>query len=239
MKTGIKTRIIGPALLLALVGCGGTRQPVPPISLPPLDIQPSTVGAAAVGPDYRVQAGDLLRIKFAYHPELDVKLPVRPDGGINLQVAGELQAAGRTVDELERAIVERSSDRLREPEVSVIVADVAELKVYVGGEVNAPGFVVYQTGMTPLQAIMGRGGFTGTARLDSVLRLSPSHPDNHATRLDFTRPLIDGSPEWTEVAAGDVLYVPRSFIGDVNAFVQLYIRNVLPISPRFGAGTSF
>ncbi|MCK6555405.1 polysaccharide export protein [Candidatus Binatia bacterium] len=235
----MKTSLVGLALLLAVVGCGATRQPVPPIPLPPLDAQPLTAGATAVGPDYRLQPGDLLRVKFVYHPELDVKLPVRPDGGINLQVAGDVHAAGLTVDELERAIVERTSDRLREPEVSVIVADVAELKVYVGGEVNAPGFVVFQAGMTPLQAIMSRGGFTDTARLDSVLRLSPSHPDNHATRLDFTRPLIEGSPEWTEVDAGDVLYVPRSFIGDVNAFVQLYIRNVLPISPRFGAGTSF
>lgn len=234
-----KTSAVGLFVSLALIGCGGARQPQPLVPLPPLDAQPLAAGAAAVAPDYRLRPGDLLRVKYMYHPELDVKVPVRPDGAVTLQVAGDLQAAGLTADELERLIVDRTSDRLREPEVSVIVADVAEQKVYVGGEVEAPGFVVFQPGMTPLQAIMGRGGFRDTARLDSVLRLSPSHPDNHATRLDFTRPLIEGSPEWTEVAAGDVLYVPRTFIGDVNAFVQLYIRNVLPIQPRFGAGTSF
>ena len=234
-----KTGVVGLIMSLVLVGCAGTQQPSASIPLPPLDAQAVSGGPAAAGPDYRLRVGDLLRVKFMYHPELYVKVPVRPDGGITLQVAGDLHAEGLTADELERLIVERTSDRLREPEVSVIVADVAEQKVYVGGEVEAPGFVVYQPGMTPLQAIMGRGGFTDTARLDSVLRLSPSHPDNHATRLDFTRPLIEGSPEWTEVAAGDVLFVPRTFIGDVNSFVQLYIRNVLPISPRFGAGTSF
>jgi hypothetical protein len=45
--------------------------------------------------------------------------------------------------------------------------------------------------------------------------------------------------EQTRLAAGDVLYVPRTFIGDVDSFVRLYIRGVLPISPRVGAGTSF
>lgn len=231
--------LVGLAVWLALSACGGTRQPVPPVPLPPLDARPLAPGRAAVGPDYRLRPGDLLRIKFLYHPELDAKVPVRPDGSITLQIAGDVRAEGLTCDELERVIVERTSDRLREPEVSVMVTDVAEQKVYVGGEVQAPGFVVFQPGMTPLQAIMSRGGFTPTARLDSVLRLSPSHPENHATRLDFTRPLTEGSPEWTEVAAGDVLYVPRTFIGDVNTFVQLYIRNVLPISPRVGAGTTF
>lgn len=229
--------VVGLALSLALLGCGGTRQPAVP--LPPLDAKPLKPGDVAVGPDYRMRPGDLLRVKFMYHPDLDVKVPVRPDGAITLQMAGDVHAEGLTTGELEHIIVERTKDRLREPEVSVIVSDVAEQRVFVGGEVAAPGFIVYQPGMTPLQAIMGRGGFTDVARIDSVLRLSPAHPDNHATRLDFTRPLIEGSPEWTEVAAGDVIFVPRTFIGDVNTFVQLYIRNVLPISPRFGAGTSF
>jgi hypothetical protein len=36
-----------------------------------------------------------------------------------------------------------------------------------------------------------------------------------------------------------VLYVPRTFIGDMNAFVRLYLRGVLPVEPRIGAGGTF
>ena len=104
---------------------------------------------------------------------------------------------------------------------------------------ESPGFVVYRDGMTPLQAIMDRGGFTNLAQIDSVLRLSPSQDEYQGTRLDFTRPLREGTPERTVLAAGDVVYIPRSFIGDVNTFVRLYIRGVLPIEPRIGAGTTF
>lgn len=157
MQPMTKTSVVGLTLALALIGCGGSRQPGPQVPLPPLDAQPLKPGEGAVGPDYRLRPGDLLRVKFTYHPELDVKLPIRPDGNITLQAGGDLHAAGLTADELESMIVERTSDRLREPEVSVIVADVAEQKVYVGGEVLAPGFILYQPGMTPLQAIMGRG----------------------------------------------------------------------------------
>lgn len=186
-----------------------------------------------------MRPGDLLRVKFLYHPELDLKVPIRPDGAITLQVAGEIRAAGLTTSELEKVIAERSSDRLREPEVSVMVAQLGDQKIYVGGEVRIPGFVPYRPGMTPLQAIMDRGGFTDTARIDSVLRLSPSQSEYQGTRLDFTKPLTEATPEGTQLVAGDVLYVPRTFIGDVNAFVRLYIRGVLPIEPRVGAGTTF
>jgi len=227
----------GVSVALSVALCACARHPTPSVPLPPLDAPPET--AAAVDSEYRVQPGDLLRIKFLYHPELDIKVPVRPDGNVTLQVAGEIHAAGLTTDQLQEVIKERTSDRLREPEISVMVAQLAEQKVYVGGEVRLPGFVQYRQGMTPLQAIMDRGGFTDTARLDSVLRLTPSRADYQGTRLDFSKPLSAGTPEGARLTAGDVLYVPRTFIGDVNSFVRLYVRGILPLEPRIGAGTTF
>jgi protein involved in polysaccharide export with SLBB domain len=224
------------SLPIAMYACGWhAMQSVP---LPPLDMP---LDSAALGEPgtYRIQPGDLLRVKFLYHPELDLKVPVRPDGDITLQMGGDIHAAGLTTAELEKVIKDRTSDRLREPEISVLVAQLADRKIYVGGEVKAPGFVAFHEGMTPLQAVIDRGGFTDTARIDSVLRLSPMRNDYQGTRLDFTKPLSAGIPEQTRLAAGDVLYVPRSFIGDVDSFVRLYIRGVLPIPPRVGAGTTF
>ena len=219
------------ALSLCVFACGpGTTRPV---ALPPLEAAPEPAAG------YRLQPGDLLRIKFLYHPELDIKIPIRPDGNITLQLGGDIHAAGLYTTELEQVIKERTSDRLRDPEISVIVAQLADRKVYVGGEVRLPGFVPYQAGMSPLQAIMDRGGFTDTARLDSVLRLSGAENDFQGTRLDFTKPLSGEAPESVHLVAGDVLYVPRTFIGDVDSFVKHYIQGILPIEPRVGAGTTF
>jgi hypothetical protein len=47
-----------------------------------------------------------------------------------------------------------------------------------------------------------------------------------------------GSPELTTLAVNDVIYVPRTFIGDANAFVRLYIRGLMPTTPRLGIGFS-
>jgi protein involved in polysaccharide export with SLBB domain len=221
--------------------CACALQTTRPVQLPPLDAPRGSFGAGEVGGagEYRLEPGDQLRVKFLYHPELDLKVPIRPDGSITLQLAGDIHAAGLTPVELENVIKDRTSDRLRDPEISVIVAQIGERKVYVGGEVRAPGFVVFHSGMTPLQAIMDRGGFSDTAREDSVLRLSGAQSDYQGTRLDLTKPLEEGAPQGTQLAAGDVLYVPRSFIGDIDAFVKLYVREVLPTTPRVGAGTSF
>lgn len=232
----ISVWFVGAVWIVMLCSCA--RQTTQVVPLPVLDTAPES-GAVDTSGEYRLQPGDLLRVKFLYHPELDVKVPVRPDGAITLQVAGEVQSAGLTTTELEKVIKERSSDRLRDPEVVVMVAQLGDRKVYVGGEVRVPGFVNYRPGMSPLQAIIDRGGFKETARIDSVLRLSPSQSDYQGTRLDFTKILSQGSQTGTRLAAGDVLFVPRTFIGDVNAFVRLYIRGLLPVEPRLGAGTTF
>jgi polysaccharide biosynthesis/export protein PslD len=114
----------------------------------------------------------------------------------------------------------------------VIVDEVGQRKVYVGGEVRNPGFVFYREGMTPLQAILDRGGFTDVARSDSVLKISGVE----ATRLDLSKTLRQGNPELSTLIASDVLYVPRTFIGDANSFVRLYFHNLLPVTPRAGVG---
>lgn len=223
--------------VVAAVTSGCVRRGVPIASLPPLDAPlPLPPGEGA---PYRIKPGDVLRIKFLYHPELDTKVPVRPDGGVTIQMGGNIHAAGLTTDELAQVIVERTKDRLRDPEVSVLVAQTSDAKVYVMGEVRVPGIVPYREGMTPLQAIADRGGFLDTARVDSVLRLSPGDSEYQGTRLDLAQALRSGAPEDVELRPGDVIFVPRTFIGDVNSFVRLYIRGLLPVEPRVGAGTSF
>jgi protein involved in polysaccharide export with SLBB domain len=125
---------------------------------------------------------------------------------------------------------------LRDPEVTVIVAEFGERVVYVGGEVRLPGPVRFREGMTPLQAILDRGGFTEVARADSVLHLHPNGGTYDATRLDYTTNINEQELEQATLGVYDVVYVPRTFIGDANAFVRLYIRGLLPTMPRVGVG---
>jgi protein involved in polysaccharide export with SLBB domain/glycosyltransferase involved in cell wall biosynthesis len=224
--------LVGTLLFTTLSACGPKPEPAP---LPPLQ-GPGELGMAQLDTQYRFQAGDTVRVKFLYHPELDVKAQVRPDGSLNIQGVGEVLAQGKTAEELEKNIVELSSDHLRDPEVTVLLAGLGQRAVYVGGEVRIPGPVPFRDGLTPLQAILDRGGFTEVARTDSVLHLSIKENTYQATRLDLRQNLKHGAPELGTLAVYDVIYVPRTFIGDANAFVRLYIRGLIPAIPRVGVG---
>jgi protein involved in polysaccharide export with SLBB domain len=221
--------LAGPVILS---GCAHQSPALPPPGLAGALMKPPPAEAAS---NYRIQVGDELHVRFTYQPEMNEQLPVRPDGRITLATTGEIVAAGLTPAELEEA----SSKTLRDPEVHVILTKVGEQRVYVGGEVSRPGYVVLMPGMTPLQAVMQTGGFRPTAKPESVLLLSP-HRDGEfsAARLNLQQVVEEGVPERVRLAAGDVLYVPASWIGDANEVVNLYVRGLIPVLPRVGAGYS-
>ena len=50
---------------------------------------------------------DVVSIKIVEQPDLDTTTRVEPDGTINFPYVGRIRAAGRTEDELERAIERR------------------------------------------------------------------------------------------------------------------------------------
>jgi protein involved in polysaccharide export with SLBB domain len=50
---------------------------------------------------------DVVAIRIIDHPELDTTTRVEPDGTINFPYVGRIQAAGRTEDDLGRAIGRR------------------------------------------------------------------------------------------------------------------------------------
>jgi len=238
MSFGMK--LTSSALALALIaGFGAGCSPKAPA--------PTTANVAALAPpappraadEYRIQAGDELHVVFTYQPEMTEQLPVRPDGSISLASAGEILATGMTPSELEKVITRKSENRLRNPQVVVVVTKVAEQRVYVGGEVAKPGYVTLLAGMTPLQAVVQTGGFRPTAKLDSVLLLTPGEGGKFsAARMDMEQVVQDGVPERVRLHPGDVVYVPTTWIADMNIVVDQYVRGLIPALPRVGVGYS-
>lgn len=183
---------------------------------------------------YRLAPGDLLDVKFPYHPEENERVPVRPDGRIGLQSAGDVMAAGLTVKELEESVVEKSSRTLRNPVVSVVIVQLAEHKVYVGGDVAKPGFVPFRDGLSPLEAVIERGGFLDTAKTDQVLYITRAGDQIRTQRLDLEAVLKGESAEEIVMTPDDILFVPKTWIGEANVFVDQWVRGLLPTVPRPG-----
>jgi protein involved in polysaccharide export with SLBB domain len=204
--------------------------------LPPSEQTYALTQAPVARPDYRLQVGDRLNIKFPYHGRNNQELPVRPDGKISLEVTGELTAEGLTPVELQDVIKERSLRFLKNPEVVVVVTQVGDRRAFVGGEVGHPGYVAVADGMTPLQAVFAAGGFKDTARKDSVLYIARgSNGAYQASRVDLDAVVRNGEPETVRLNGNDVVYVPATRIANMNTFVDQYVRKLLPVDSRAGA----
>jgi len=222
-------------VLPILWGCGA---PVAVPALAPEEI--STIEAAGNYPHdtFRIEQGDTVLIKYTFHPEMDQEEAVRPDGKITAKMVGEIIVAGMTTTRLEKLLVERTSDRLRNPEVVVSISKFAARNIYIGGEVGNPGRVPYRKGLTPLQAIIARGGFMDTAQADSVILVRAGGSDNNfiSRKLNLAEAITDGIKEPLYLAPYDVVYVPKSAIANANLWVKQHISQLLPFLGRSPVG---
>ena len=215
---------------LAIGGCSEIGH-----KLPPPEETYALTQAQTTRPEYRLQPGDRLNIKFPYHGRNNQELPVRPDGKISLDVTGEILAEGLTPPELEDVIKERSTRYLKNPEVVVVVTQIGDRRSFVGGEVGKPGYVAIADGMTPLQAVLAAGGFKDSAQKDSVLYIARGADGNYqASRVDLDAVVRNGVPETVRLTGNDVVYVPATRIANLGTFVKQYIRDVLPVDSRAG-----
>lgn len=178
-------------------------------------------------PEYRLVPGDGLVLNFGplADPTASTRSQrVRPDGRISVFPVGDVVAAGRSVSELESELVKLLGAELKRPRVTIEVSEVAGNEVHVLGRVERPGSIKAAPYMTVSQAVAGAGGFKDDAASNSVLVF---HRDGARTvrvmRLRLGDALKRGRLE-ADLPLGrfDIVYVPRSSIGNINVFVKQF-----------------
>lgn len=212
-------------VLLLAVGCT-TPWVEKPLAREPLDKQALLYPAQ----EYKIQHGDQLDIKFLYNPELNENLPVRPDGRITLQIVGDIMVVNMTPTQLAEALKTRYAAEIKKPEITVIVRQFAAQKIFVDGEVGKSGLVPLVGPMTVSQAIAQAGGFGFDARKNEVvvIRQNPAgKPLVTVVDLVQVHRGIDMSQD-INLMPYDMVYVPKSPIGEVDKWVDQYIRRLLP-----------
>ena len=132
---------------------------------------------AAAQDGYQLNAGDSVRVYVYGEPDLTFEsLLIGQNGRISYPFLGELMVSGKTAAELQQLIVDGlKPDYLVDPRVAVSV--VRYRPFFVNGEVNRPGGVDFQPGLTLRKAIALAGGFTERANKKEVLVISDSDPE--------------------------------------------------------------
>jgi polysaccharide biosynthesis/export protein len=166
-------------------------------------------GAPAASTDYRLVAGDKLRIEVYKDTQLSQSLQIRPDGKITLPLVGDVAAAGRTSVELRDAIGGALKDYITNPVVTVIVTETTPQVVYVTGEVNKPGALTLPNGqMSVLQAIAMAGGFTDFANKKDIRILRKGASGMQTLKFNYKDALDDENKrEPLQLQAGDTVVV--------------------------------
>jgi len=181
-------------------------------------------------PEYRLGFGDVIDVKFFNASQFNESVTVRPDGRISLQRVGDIKVVGMTPIQLDDIITKTYEKILHEPDVTVIVREFGGQQCYVMGEVERPGSYPVVRGMTLLRAIAAAGGPKVGANLKSVILIRTDYKNHvNAKRVNLSLDALEQDAGIDmQVNAFDMVYVPKTFISDVNAFVSQVYDVVLP-----------
>lgn len=230
LRIFLKGRIIVILALLALSlilnACGASRQSVQKES-EQLEIpQGEKVGLSEV----ILGAGDEMQVSVYLHSDLTKKILIPPDGKIFYPLIGEIQVEGMSMTDLRHKIREGLAEYIIDPQVSLEVISLRSQKIFVLGEVQKPGIFLLEGRMDLVEAISRAGGFTLDASESSVMliRGDLSHPE--ARKIDLKKALKKGDiTKNVALQKGDIIYVPASYIADVDRFFRHFGNIIFPV----------
>jgi protein involved in polysaccharide export with SLBB domain len=234
MSRPIRILIPATVLALALAGCAGPRAPSSSLIGASHGGGFPDIGYASWKPDepaYRMYPGDVLDLTFPSAPELNREVTVQPDGRIALPLIAPAMAADLSVIELQAMLSQAYASQLMRPEVDVLVKTATPLRVFVGGEVQKPGILDMPGDINALQAVIMAGGFTNLAKRHDVVVIRRGEGGRPMMRIVDLRQAVfnAGSFDAVPLRRFDVIYVPRTNVGDAGLFVEQYMRDLIPI----------
>jgi polysaccharide export outer membrane protein len=139
-----------------------------------------SIAAIAAGDRYTLQPGDVLSISVWKEPDLQAELLVRPDGGLSFPLAGDLQAQGQSVEQLQLQLTEKLKKFIPDPVVTVSVKLIGGNRIYVIGKVNRPGEYPLYRPIDVMQALSLAGGTTPFAAVNDIEILRRDGGKQHA-----------------------------------------------------------
>jgi protein involved in polysaccharide export with SLBB domain len=149
--------------------------------------------------EYRLGAGDALRLIFYGEDKLNGEYQIGSDGRLALPLIGTIEAGGKTLPELQEALraAYARGGYLLDPKVAVEILRYRPF--FVLGEVNAPGQYPFIPGMNVRQAIATAKGYTYRAQQGTAM----------ITRWGETAETPYRLTPGTAVTPGDTIRIPE------------------------------
>jgi polysaccharide export outer membrane protein len=161
------------------------------------------------GDGYIIGAGDVLHVSVWKEEALTRTVTVLPDGMISFPLIGQVKAEGKSLASLKGELETQLSRYVPDVVLSLEVAQVNSMLVYVIGHVRSPGRVVLNANVDVLQALAMVGGLDSFAR-ESKIQIFRKEGERTVVLPFRYDDLIDGSHLEANVRLqrGDVIVVP-------------------------------
>jgi polysaccharide biosynthesis/export protein len=205
------------SLVLFILGCGAPKPAVTPMQL-----------AEEPTPKDVFAAGDVVEIKFTYTPQYNENQTISSEGTISLPLIGEVKALGKNRTELRQELVKLYAPILEKPEIQVLPRKQIKRRIFVGGQVQKPGFVEMPGQMTVFEAIIEAGWVDLRTASPNVLIIRQRDGESYGAVVRMAEALEGKRVPAFYLQPQDIVYVPVSGITKVNMWIDQYINRMVP-----------
>jgi polysaccharide export outer membrane protein len=175
---------------------------------------------------YLIGPGDSVDIYVWGNPDVSRVVSVRPDGKVTVPLVEDLQASGKTANELARELEEAFAQYIRDPQVVVMVGEfqgVDQQQIRVLGQVGSSGgdegsnrysgeSIPYERGMTLMDVIIRIGsiGEFADGNRASIIRKVDGVEKQFGVKIDDL--VEDGDiSKNVYMRPGDILIIPEAY----------------------------
>jgi polysaccharide export outer membrane protein len=161
------------------------------------------------GGDYKIGPEDVLEISVWKEKDLQREVLVRPDGWFTFPLVGNIEAKGKSAQQIQDEITQWLKEYIPNPVVSVSVKKIAGYKIFVIGRVNKPGEYVVGSYIDVLQALTLAGGLTPFAEESNIKIVRKENGKKTILPFDYSTVKKGKRMEQNiTLMSGDVIIVP-------------------------------
>lgn len=158
---------------------------------------------------YVIGVADVVHVAVWKDPTLTTEGPVEPDGTLTVPLVGQINVAGKTVEQVRQTVAQRLAAYVKDPIVNVAVKEVNSYRFTVAGQVERPGMFTPRYYVTVSEAIALAGGPNRYASPSDIVVVRSEAGRTQRIPIDLDGILSGEHPEQDIVVLrGDTVLVP-------------------------------
>lgn len=184
----------------------------------------ATAAAAAAQAEYRLGAGDVVRIVVYQNPDLTLETRVSETGVISYPLLGNVRVGGLGISAAEKLIADglKNGNFVKQPQVTLVLLQVKGNQASVLGQVNRPGRYPIETADMRLTDLLATAGGVATTGGDMLVLTGTRAGKPFRQEIDLPSVFSAEQNRTNDVLIqnGDVLWVDRAPIVYIYGEVQ-------------------